>query len=121
MVLNPAEIMAQQGSSPSWLRALPGRIMTTTMSVRARASTLPISLAARDNDLRTMPLLLWVREHLLYLVLQIACCRCTLLQQRVPVSEPRRFLPQLRCKHLGHVGLGLKVRHLRLYRKHRPG
>src|ERR1700690_2162771 len=73
MLLSPTEMMAQQGSSPSWLRALLGRIMTTTASASAKASALPTSFAARVNDLCVTCLLLWVRKHLLYLVLQIAC------------------------------------------------
>src|SRR5882672_7631178 len=58
MVLSPAEIIAQQGSSPNWLLALLGRIMTTTASARTKASVLPITLEMRVNDLRTTSFLL---------------------------------------------------------------
>src|SRR5260221_695065 len=92
-VLNPAEIMAQHGSSPSWLRALVGRTMTTTASARIKASVLPMTLEMRVNDLRTTSLLLWVGKNLLYLFLKVACRRCALLQQRILVREFGCLLP----------------------------
>ena len=64
--------------------------------------------------------LLWVREHLLNLVLQgTRRRRSALLEQRVLVREFCRFLPQFGRKDFGEICLAFQTGDLRLGSQHR--
>src|SRR4029077_10885105 len=47
IVLSPAEMIAQHGSSPNWLRALLGKTITTTANVMTNARALRKTFQAR--------------------------------------------------------------------------
>src|SRR5579864_5363257 len=121
MVLSPAEMMAQHGSRPNWLIALPGNRTTTNSAAHnPHASFFRERFRMRVNSLFFMMMfLLRVSPYLLHMQLESSSVVSASFQERVVVSEFRGLETKLRCQQLCQMGFILKIGDLCLRRQNR--